>query len=234
MEINIRPAMPEERKYAYTPSMDIIARTRCIGHLRGDMDTYGNGCYTSWDDHNRSLKTDEFKQRFDDVIEALRHDEAYGGILKNRRSLEQYCQAHPEAKYSDEFRTYYIFRADEGDYAYLLRCDYREGVYNVYIYAYERLGLEQHMEKARNGIRFVDSDYREAFTLPDGDKLKIVSRDGESVERICRYIDPMHFELGDVVFHIHEFAERMSEMGKQIIPLRSSLPEHCYLSLIHI
>lgn len=37
--------------------------------------------------------------------------------------------------------------------------------------------------------------------------------------------------MGDNLYHICEFAERMEQNGNTVIPLRSSLPEQCYVYL---
>ena len=90
-------------------------------------------------------------------------------------------------------------------------------------------------------IAKVPSDYEEKFTIPDGDKIRITLSDGEQLDRTCRYIDDSHLEVGNNLYHICEFAARMEQNGNAVIPLRSSLPEQCYmfvqtenLSLIHI
>ena len=56
------------------------------------------------------------------------------------------------------------------------------------------------------------------MTLPSGEKL----------EQTCRYIDETHLEVGNSLYHICEFAERMQRNGVQTIPLRSSLPDKCF------
>lgn len=42
-----------------------------IGHLRADMDTDGNGFFSSWFDFREELKTDEFKAEFDEVQDGV-------------------------------------------------------------------------------------------------------------------------------------------------------------------
>lgn len=54
-------------------------------------------------------------------------------------------------------------------------------------------------------------------------------KDGDVSDHICRYIDEYHVEVGDTLFHICEFAERMEMAENAVIPLRSSLPEQCYV-----
>lgn len=89
--------------------------------------------------------------------------------------------------------------------------------------------LDRHMEKASRGIRFITPDYKEKFKIPDGDKIRITLSDGEQLDRTCRYIDDYHLEVGSNLYHICEFAERMEQNGNTVIPLRSSLPEQCYV-----
>lgn len=83
--------------------------------------------------------------------------------------------------------------------------------------------------KANRGIRFITPDYKEKFKIPDGDKIRITLSDGEQLDRTCRYIDDYHLEVGSNLYHICEFAERMEQNGNTVIPLRSSLPEQCYV-----
>lgn len=82
MDYVIKIMAPAERNYCYTDSQQLDKQTGCIGHLRGDMDKSGNGFFTSWWDHCPELKTQAFKDEFDDFINALRFDDRYGGIFK--------------------------------------------------------------------------------------------------------------------------------------------------------
>ena len=45
MEMEIWDMLPAEQKYTYSQSSQIMGQTGCIGHLRGDMDTNGNGFF---------------------------------------------------------------------------------------------------------------------------------------------------------------------------------------------
>ena len=78
MDYVIKIMAPAERNYCYTDSQQLDKQTGCIGHLRGDMDKSGNGFFTSWWDHCPELKTQAFKDEFDDFINALRFDDRYG------------------------------------------------------------------------------------------------------------------------------------------------------------
>ena len=60
-------AMTEvEDKYTFAQSPQIASQTGLIGYLRADMDTDGNGFFSTWNDWRKDLNTDEFKQEFDD------------------------------------------------------------------------------------------------------------------------------------------------------------------------
>ena len=236
MKLEIRPMTRAEQKYSYTKSQQIAGQTGCIGHLRADMDTDGKGFFSSWDNHRGDLKTQEFKDEFDAVINALRFDEQYGGILTNRSSLAEYCRKYPESVIAGDHRSF-GFRADTEQYSYMLRVNPHKGEYNLYCYCYRRDRLDDHMKRAEKGIRFITPDYKEKFRIPDGDKIRITTKSGETRERVARDIDDYHMELSggysNSLYHICEFAEQLEEHKCQgVIPLRSSLPELCYGTLL--
>ena len=233
MNMTIQPATPAERLYTYTQSQQIIGQTGCIGHLRADIDTDGIAIYSQWNGHNEKLKTDAFKAEFDIVLDMLRFDERYGSVLKNRMNLAAYCYSHPDSsfgKFTDEFG----FRADTKQYAYLMRLNPNPGEYNLFVYCYQREWLDRHLKQAEKGIRFIDPNYKELFRIPDGDQIRIIREDGTHTDKVCRYIDDYHVEIGggwDSMFHICQFAEQMERCGNAVIPLRSSLPAQCYVFL---
>jgi hypothetical protein len=93
---------------------------------------------------------------------------------------------------------------------------------------YDRL---QSMQKEKGGttmsdktIRFIDSDYRELFKIPDGGSIKITypPEDGrEPVTRACKYLDEMHFQTlgrGGDAYHAAQFAEIMERIGAKYEP----------------
>lgn len=198
-------------------------QTGCIGHLRADMDTNGEGFFSSWDDFRKDLKTQEFRDEFDTVINELRKD---GNILRNRSTLSKYCFSTPESALGND-REYGV-RVDTEKYAYLMRLNPYKGEYNLYCYCYRRDWLDSHLANAEKGIRFITPHYKEVFRIPDGDQVRITTSDGEKMDRTCRYIDDYHVEVGRNLYHICEFAERMEQAGNTVVPLRSSLPEKCF------
>lgn len=224
MDLDMRALTEKEDKYTFSNSMQISMQCGLIGHLRADMDSDGNGFFSSWEDFRKELKTDEFKDEFDKVINSLREE---GDILYNRKSLAKYCYSSPQAKMNNE-QDYYGVRVDTEKYAYLCRLNPNKGEYNLYCYCYIKNWLDKHIRSAEKGIRFITPEYKEKFRISDGEKIRITFSDGEVKDRVCRYIDDSHVEVGDDLYHICEFAERMEQCGATFIPLRSDLPEVCY------
>lgn len=224
MDLDMRALTEKEDKYTFSNSMQISMQCGLIGHLRADMDSDGNGFFSSWEDYRKELKTDEFKDELDKVINSLREE---GDILYNRKSLAKYCYSSPQAKMNNE-QDYYGVRVDTEKYAYLCRLNPNKGEYNLYCYCYIKDWLDKHIRSAEKGIRFITPEYKEKFRISDGEKIRITFSDGEVKDRVCRYIDDSHVEVGDDLYHICEFAERMEQCGATFIPLRSDLPEVCY------
>ena len=222
-EMTLRPMTAAERMYSYSQSMQLISQAGCIGHLRADFGSGGGELFSSWDDHRADLKSENFKHEFDEVVNALREDAQFGGILRSRGSLSAYCWAHQESSFGNDRE--YGFRADTPHYSYLLRLNPQKGEYNLYCYCYIRQWLDRHMRQAEKGIRFITPEYKELFRISDGDRIRMTLPSGETKERTCRYIDEAHLEVGNNLYHICEFAERMQHNGVTTIPLRSSLPE---------
>ncbi|MCM1295926.1 MAG: hypothetical protein NC311_10330 [Muribaculaceae bacterium] len=229
MYFTIRPMRYEERKYAYDQSSQLASQTGCIGHLRGDFGSSGNGFYTTWEDHNRELNTDEFSSAFDDVINALRSDEY--GLLKDRRSMAECGRASKGSAMKGNYTTEYGFRVDTQGYACLIRCNPQQGDYNFYVYCYKAEWLDRHMERAAQDIRFIDSNYNDLFSLPDGEQITITHADGAKSDYTCRFIDEAHVEVGYNLYHICEFAEKMERSGASYAPKETPLPKRCFSTL---
>lgn len=230
MDMTMRAMNPAERNYCYAQSQQISMQTGLIGHLRADMDSSGTGFFSSFFNFRADLKTEDFKTEFDAVINALRFDESYRGILKDRSALSSYCHGIPESSFGGDGREF-GFRVDTKQYSYMLRLNPNRGEYNLYCYCYQKKWLDRHLQQAERGIRFINLHYKELFRIPDGDKIRIIHSDGEKTDYTCRYIDDYHVEIGsgwNSLLHICQFAEIMERNGSTVIPLRSSLPEQCY------
>ena len=230
MSLTIRPLTPAERKYTYAQSRQLIGQTSCIGYLRAYFDG-GEQFRSTWFDHQEDRNTREFKDEFDNVINALRFEPDCHGILASRGRMSTYCHKHPESRYGPDSSDYGV-RADTEQYAYLLRLNPNPGEYNLYAYCYVRESLDRHLKNAEQGIRFITPEYRELFRIPDGDRIRIRTSDGKTLDRTCRYIDETHVEIEyattSELFHICQYAELTQRAGSTVIPLRSSLPEKCF------
>lgn len=217
--MQIRAMVQEEQKYTYRQSMQIQGQTGSIGYLRGDFGSRGNEFYTTWNDHREPLKTEDFQAELDEVINALRSEEY--GLLASRSKMSSYAGKFPDSAFSGNFGTEYGFRVDTEKHACLIRCNPAKGDYNFYCFCYISKWLDSHMEKARQGIRFIDPHYKELFRIPDGGKILITSGWGEKNERVCRFIDEYHSEIGSNLYHICEFAERMKQNGATYEPVQA-------------
>ena len=209
-EIKTRSLTPTEQKYTYAQSMQLEGQTGTIGHLRGDFATTGYGFYTTWFDTRPQWKSDEFKADLDTVINALREDK---GLLHNRYDMSAFARHFPESAIKGNYCTEYGFRVDTEKHAFLLRCNLTKGDYNFYCYCYVKEWLDKHIQKAEQGIRFIDPQYKELFRIPDGGKVIVTTSWGEKREYPCRFIDEYHTEVGSNLYHICEFAERMQKNG---------------------
>ena len=217
-KLSFRCAKENEMIYTFAQSQQLYMQTGCVGYLRGDFGQ-GNEFYTSWFDTAPFRKTPEFQSEFNEVITAFREDPQYRGILHNLEDMKMLCTTRPQSKMPERLKEHsYAFRADTEKHAYLIRLFPQKGDYNFYIYAYQREHFERHLEKAARGIRFITPAYEERFTIPDGDKIRITLSDGEQFDRTCRYIDDYHLEVGNNLYHICEFAEKMEQAKNTVIP----------------
>lgn len=229
MELTFRTATPAERLYSASQSMQLKGQTGCVGHLRAGTGMDAQGFLKTWQSHRQDLDTEEFQAEFESVLNALVGDGQYGGFLKSRDAMRDFCQKHPESSFDDGFA--FGSRADTAQYSYLIRLNPYKEEENLSLYCYRRDSLERHMKQAEKGIRFITPHYEEKFRIADGDMVRIRCPDGRQLDRECRYIDECHVEVGkgwDNLYHICQFAEMMERNGNSVIPLRNSLPLICY------
>lgn len=151
--MTLRPATVAERKYAFAVSPEEAASSGSIGYLRGDFGSGGENFYHTWFDIDASRKTQAFKEEFDALINALRSDPAYDGILTNRTASQKYGWDHPESSMQGDYTTQYVFRIDTDAHAYILRLNPIKGDYNFSCHAFEREALEQQLQGQEDKIR---------------------------------------------------------------------------------
>lgn len=220
--MEVRALTQPEQKYTYAQSMQLEGQTGCIGHLRGDFGSSGNGFYSTWFDTREQWKTDGFKAELDDIINALREDK---GLLHSRRDMSVFARENPESLFKGNYCAEYGFRADTDKHTFLLRCNPTKGDYNFYCYCYVKEWLDKHIKNAEKGIRFIDPHYKELFRIPDGGKIIVTTAWSEKMEHACRFIDEYHTEVGRNLYHICEFAERMEKNGATYEPKPAEPPQ---------
>jgi hypothetical protein len=75
------------------------------------------------------------------------------------------------------------------------------------------------MEDAtKKRIRFINSEYETLFFIDDGGAIEI-RIDGIWQKATCRYRDECHTEIGRIVYHIREFAEKRERFGQPYRPV---------------
>lgn len=67
-------------------------------------------------------------------------------------------------------------------------------------------------------IRFIDSQYNELFTIPDGGSIVVTRPDGEQSISMCKYLDSTHFEVNGSCYHACQFAEIQERNGSTVEP----------------
>ena len=81
------------------------------------------------------------------------------------------------------------------------------------------------MDSNNKTIRFIDSEYRELFCIPDGCSIKVTYPPGDGrapITRACKFLDEVHFQTlgsGGDSYHINQFAEIMERIGATYEPL---------------
>ena len=76
-------------------------------------------------------------------------------------------------------------------------------------------------------IRFIDSEYRQLFTVPDGANIILTELDGTRSTLPCRYLDGYHARIGDKTFHIHQFALIQEQRGAVYLPEHPGAEDIC-------
>lgn len=67
-------------------------------------------------------------------------------------------------------------------------------------------------------IRFINSSYHNLFTVPDGGTVVIKHPIDGLLYRPCKYVDETHAQIGNYLYHICEFAEKMEKAGCRYMP----------------
>ena len=71
-------------------------------------------------------------------------------------------------------------------------------------------------------IRFIDSQYREQFAIPDGESIRVTypPSDGrEPAEGVVKFLDETHADIKGNCYHICQWAETMERLGATFEPV---------------
>ena len=208
--MEIRPLTEAEQKYTYRQSMQIRGQTGSIGILRGG---YGadHEFHSDFQELGSHLNTDEFTAELQEVLCS-----GENSILQNLDIMREFAMRHTRNGFPGKE---YGFRVETENHAYLVRCNPEKESGNVEVHCYVKKWLDHHIGEAERGIRFIDSRYNELFRIADGEKITVTDAMGEKSERVCRYIDECHTEVGNSLYHICQFAEIMERNGSEYAPV---------------
>ena len=131
----------QENNLFYSNDPEIDQLTGCIGHLRGDFGRDGNEFWTTWWDHQEELKTQDFKNDLDSVVNTMKQD----GLLSNLKAMRKICYSMPDAILPSSGGNSYGFRHDSDQHSFYLRASTQQGDYNFYCYCYQKDTLEQYL-----------------------------------------------------------------------------------------
>lgn len=203
-----------ERLYLYKNSTQICAQTGFQGYVRGDFDNGGDRFFSDFYPH-KSPCVNGFIDALQEVMDTLRD-----GILKSFTTMKDFCIGDGfDSRFQGNWTEEFAFRIDHNGFAFLFRLIPMRGDYHVYVHCYYANWLDQHMDQAEDGIRFIDSSYQEKFRLEDGGRIRVTTIDGNVKERTCRYIDSYHVEVGDYLYHICEYGEMCETSGTKVDPV---------------
>jgi len=129
----------------------------CIGHLRGDFGRNGIEFYSTFWDHCKKLKTQEFREEFDIIVNKLRDNDS---LLDNLSVMAAFCRSHPYAKLNtwDNNNATYGFKVETKTHSYYIRCFVLKGDYNFYVYCYNRSSLLKFLEASESKSNMINKE----------------------------------------------------------------------------
>ena len=229
-EYTLKPLSKAEQLYAYKQTQQISGQTGCFGYYHGDFGESGEDYNAVWFGNSNTEMTDDFRNDLAEVMDTLGTESKIRKPFADRNAMRAFCSYNSKAIIKGNFCEEYGFRPDTDKYSYFIRMEpYHNGDYDFYVFAYDKHLLDRHMKKAAKGINFIYPNYSPKFNLEDGDHIVVRYADGTDMVQDCRYVDEYHFQIGNLTFHICQYAELLERNGATVIPYRDSLPEKCYV-----
>lgn len=127
MAYELVPAQKDEIRFCFRLSGEGAERCGAIGYLRADFGRSGKEFYTTWFDNQAHLKSFDFKQKFDELINSLR-DDGQEPPFASRSNHLAYCAAHPSMT---------GFKITMPEFSFYFRLNPKQGTYDIYCFAYD-------------------------------------------------------------------------------------------------
>jgi len=139
-----------EKEYDFFFCMEGEAAERhgFIGYLRGDYGRSGREFHTTWFDGQAHLKTDAFRDEFDEIINYLR--EASLAPVEGPDVFKFHCLQNMRRRVMD---TAVRFKIVTGGYSYYFRCQPQVDDYHLYCMVFDNRFLLPELEKLRGTPR---------------------------------------------------------------------------------
>lgn len=124
----------------------------CIGYLRGDFGRGGNEFYSTWFDKQSELKSTQFKDELDNVINFLRSDFEYP-VMKSRRDMASHFYYNPNDRIIGAWhKDVFGFKIQTEQHSYYVRCFPQQGDYNFYVFCYSNDRLMPFLESLKPAL----------------------------------------------------------------------------------
>lgn len=166
----------DDNKLFFRLEGEAAERHGVIGYMRADFGKNGREFWTTWFDGQPHLKTNDFKKKFDDVVNSLR-DDGQAPPFASRNNLAAFCAVNPGKELNSRGCGYMVRTPD---YSYYFRCLPRPGDYDIYCFTYDNRYLLPELAGQHELPEFCYS------TLPDTGAV-IIIKQGESGYYPCDY-----------------------------------------------
>lgn len=165
---NLEKIEQSEFEYMFSPKDDTKNRG-CVCYVRGCFDNSIDERFQSValienKENYKKYHTDDFRLECDNIINYFRF-QSETPILKSRRDMQSAAYDLKPERFSEDTEICgYRLTTDKN--IYYLKCDARQGQYNLYMYAYDKETLTKYRD-----LEFVEKNYAEI----DKDKFYINS-----------------------------------------------------------